>query len=234
MKKIVLLSVATLVALQADAVQTIDLGAQVSNGSNTTSNSTYAANYSYMNNINTIKTVFLLSALGGKSQGIIVDERYSATLSGEKEIGEGWSAYATASWLKDRKILALSDMTSLALGVKKTLFKNANQQLDVNIGVANVDKKYYDATKDDNYTGLSEGFEYTYTISPSAKLYANVQATHDKVDFKDIYDVTGVAGIRMAISKNATLSYEYAKDYSHNLTGSEYSDRSILKVGYKF
>lgn len=234
MKKITLSLIAALSIATAAPTQSIDLGAQASKGKDTSGTSTFSGTYKYDNTFDDIKVGFKAEALSGKSDGIINDEKYSADIITEKLLDNNWLGYLKAGWLKDRIKLSIDSKVTVGFGVGKSIIKNEKRQLDIKLGAASVNTKSYGSDHYNSYIGLEESIDYKCNVRDGVKLYANLNAVEDFSNFSKVYDIKGLVGLEVAISANATMKVEYGKDFFHTENGSTYTDRALVKLGYKF
>ena len=234
MKKITLSLVAALSLAVAAPTQSIDLGVQASKGKGTSSTSTFSGTYKYDNTFEDIKIGLKANALSGKSEGKINDEKYSVDIIGEKLLENNWLGYLKAGSLKDRIKLSIDSKVTVGLGIGKSIIKNEKRELKVKLGVASVNTKNYGSDHYNTYTGLEESINYKCNVRDGVKFYANINAVEDFANFSKVYDIKGTAGLEVAISANATMKFEYGKEFFHTKTSSTYTDRALVKLGYKF
>jgi len=219
--------------------QTINIGFSNTTGNTDTSN----LNGKYTMAFTTVgyaeeklKVAFDAAAFVNKNDDVKSNEEYTANLGLEQYITDGWLGYAALNWLRNPDFKNVDDKISVGAGIGKEIYSDGQHTLKLKVGMAYNIEKYADATPEAKFTSVNEYIEYTNILNETSTLFVKVGAMQNTEDFKNDYEILGVAGLNFSVAEDISLSIEeeIAYDKIHPGTKESKDTKTIVRVGYNF
>jgi len=219
--------------------QTINLGFSNTSGNTETSN----LNGKYTMAFTTVgyaeeklKVGFDATAFVNKNDDVTSNEEYTANLGLEQYITDGWLGYAALNWLRNPDFKNFDNKISVGAGVGKEIYNDGQHTLKLKVGMAYNIEQYTDATPEAKFTSVNEYIEYTNILNKTSTLFLKIGAMQNIEDFKNDYEVLGVAGLNFSVAENISITIEEEVRYDkiHPGTKESKDTKTIVRVGYNF
>jgi len=219
--------------------QTINLGFSNTSGNTDTSN----LNGKYTMAFTTVgyaeeklKVGFDAAAFVNKNDDVTSNEEYTANLGLEQYITDGWLGYAALNWLRNPDFKNIDNKISIGAGLGKEIYNDGQHTLKLKVGMAYNIEQYADATPEAKFASVNEYIEYTSILNKISALFIKVGAMQNIEDFKNDYEILGVAGINFSVAENISLTIEEEIRYDkiHPGTKEATDTKTIVRVGYNF
>ncbi len=220
-----------------DLKQSINLGFANTTGNTETLNlnGKYTLGFSTLGyNGQELKTAFETSAYLTKNNGITDNEEYTAKLSLEQHIIDGWLGYTSFYWLRNT-FRNFDNKFVFGAGVGKEVFKQEKHSLKMKLGVAYNIEQYTNDQPEHTFVALTQYIEYHYHLNEISSFYMKIGALENFDDFDD-YEILTVTGFNFSVAENLSVTIEGEVRYD-NLppVGFTKTDtKSIVRIGYDF
>ncbi len=240
MKKIVLSIILAGSIFAADNLaQSFDLGFTNTTGNSRTTNlnAKYALGYKTIGlYTRPLDVKFSLAAYYAKDKGIKSNEEYTADLTLEQMIQDGWLGYFSFDWLRNPDFKNYDGKYEFALGVGKEIYKTDRSNLKVKFGIGYNILDFADTTPTDTYASLVQELDYTNKINDLSLFYANLKANEGLDNFSKNYELGATIGLKFDLTPTYHVVLEEQMLYDHlPPAGYKKTDtKTIVRLGLSF
>ncbi|PHS34425.1 MAG: hypothetical protein COA92_00580 [Sulfurovum sp.] len=220
-----------------DLRQSINLGFANTTGNTETLNlnGKYTLGFSTSGyNNQELKTAFEISAYLTKNNDVTDNEEYTAKLSLEQHIIDGWLGYASFYWLSNT-FRNFDNKFIYGAGMGKEIFKHEKHSLKMKLGVAYNIEQYSNDQPEHTFLALTEYVEYNYHLNEISLFYMKIGALENFDNFDD-YEILTVSGFNFSVAENLSVTIEGEIRYDNipPLGFTKTDTKSIVRVGYDF
>ena len=185
---------------------------------------------------NPMKVAFDTSAFLIENNNTRSNEEYVANFGLEQIISNGWLGYTGIGWLRNPDFKNYENKIDVAIGIGKEIFNNGKNLLTIKLGTSYNVEDYANNQETEEFAALNEYLSYEHKINEVSELYLKMGAMQNFDDMSRDYEVLGVAGLNVAVSKSINLTLEGEVTYDNiPAIGFEKSDtKTIVRLGYNF